>query len=556
MFEPKCQALPSTLPFDRLIDDIKTGKIQIPYFQRDFVWKPDDTAKLLDSIFKGYPIGTIVFWDTKEPLATDKGIGEYLKSKTKDDESHLYVIDGQQRLSSIFFACEGIYKTKKYDYSKIFVVIKEDKKDYDEEERIVVYEEPDDGKFKTISIKDLLNATSDDLKEYTGSEVDIINAHKTRIKSALFPIITISHTEMDVACDIFSRINTSGRTLTLFEIMVARTYDGDSFNLLDKYKELEDSFPTNFNSPDKKVLLHSVVPVAYRLENNKKWEYVSDKSVLSIPRELFQRSWKLMIASLKDTIDFLRDGLRIKTSEILPYPSMIVPLVYYFDKYGKYKMSAKQQKLLEQWFYWFGVNQKAIQGASSQTNASIKMMDEIYNGNAPVYEKIELEFDYEKIECQELNYSSALCKSVLCILSQNSPKKLNADVDVNLDADFASLKNQKNDHHFFPQALFKNDKKYKEKNHKLISNIIFIDNLTNLQIGKKEPSDYISELASLNNNIKENLLTHFVDLDDSLIMKNNYDKFIKSRSKLIAKAINEKLNPFEEINKKLKDAPN
>ncbi|MDK2825133.1 MAG: hypothetical protein PWQ44_309, partial [Methanolobus sp.] len=63
------------LPFSSLIGDIEKGQIKIPQFQRDFVWDINKSAHLMDSIIKGYPIGTFIFWKTKERLRTIKNIG-------------------------------------------------------------------------------------------------------------------------------------------------------------------------------------------------------------------------------------------------------------------------------------------------------------------------------------------------------------------------------------------------------------------------------------------------------------------------------------------------
>ena len=58
------QPKPDSKKYTDLISEIQKGQIKIPKFQRDFVWSIDKTAKLLDSILKGYPIGTFILWET------------------------------------------------------------------------------------------------------------------------------------------------------------------------------------------------------------------------------------------------------------------------------------------------------------------------------------------------------------------------------------------------------------------------------------------------------------------------------------------------------------
>ena len=81
---------------------LKKGQIKIPQFQRNFVWSVSDSAKLMDSIIKGYPIGTFIFWRTKEQLRSVRNLGNITLPNSEDGEYVDYVLDGQQRLTSLF----------------------------------------------------------------------------------------------------------------------------------------------------------------------------------------------------------------------------------------------------------------------------------------------------------------------------------------------------------------------------------------------------------------------------------------------------------------------
>ena len=86
----------------KLIDRISSGDIRIPAFQRDFVWEPEQVAFLLDSIFKGFPIGTVILWKTDNRLSTEKTLGFFTLPDPQKDYPVNYVLDGQQRLTSLF----------------------------------------------------------------------------------------------------------------------------------------------------------------------------------------------------------------------------------------------------------------------------------------------------------------------------------------------------------------------------------------------------------------------------------------------------------------------
>ena len=102
------QPKPQPMKYDDLVADIKRGYIKIPKFQRDFVWTIEQTAELLDSIIKGYPIGTFIFWKTRERLRSIKDIGGADLPSSPEGDAVEYILDGQQRIASLFAALEGL----------------------------------------------------------------------------------------------------------------------------------------------------------------------------------------------------------------------------------------------------------------------------------------------------------------------------------------------------------------------------------------------------------------------------------------------------------------
>lgn len=61
----------------KILDAVTRGEIRIPAFQRGFVWEMDRVAYLLDSIYKGYPFGSLLFWRTKQKLAAERKLGTF-----------------------------------------------------------------------------------------------------------------------------------------------------------------------------------------------------------------------------------------------------------------------------------------------------------------------------------------------------------------------------------------------------------------------------------------------------------------------------------------------
>src|SRR6185436_13630678 len=99
---------PQSRSFQQMLGRIEDGTLKIPQFQRDFVWPREKSAKLIDSILKGYPIGTFILWKTKEQLRTVKEIGNQKLPPTPKGDYAEQVLDGQQRLTSLYAACRGL----------------------------------------------------------------------------------------------------------------------------------------------------------------------------------------------------------------------------------------------------------------------------------------------------------------------------------------------------------------------------------------------------------------------------------------------------------------
>jgi uncharacterized protein with ParB-like and HNH nuclease domain len=99
---------PQSVTFPSLFDQIRNGTIKIPQFQRDFVWSKAQSARLLDSVIKGYPIGTFILWHTQERLRSIRNLGGIELPETPAGNAVKYVLDGQQRLTSLFVTLNGL----------------------------------------------------------------------------------------------------------------------------------------------------------------------------------------------------------------------------------------------------------------------------------------------------------------------------------------------------------------------------------------------------------------------------------------------------------------
>ena len=251
---------PENLPkkYEVLFTEIDTGRTKIPKFQREFVWSKVQTAKLIDSLIKGYPIGTFILWKTRDELRYFKNIGNIKLPNIPKGDSAYYVLDGQQRITSLYAVRKGAIIAKEgeeIDYKDIYINL-DLAPDTDDE--IVVTEESEGAVY--ISVHTLLAGNLVELvEEYKDkNHLRRIETYQNRLRGYDFSTIVISEYPIDVACEVFTRINTGGTELTLFEIMVAKTYDQKKkFDLSEKYESLING---NGNSKDLQSVGYDTIP--------------------------------------------------------------------------------------------------------------------------------------------------------------------------------------------------------------------------------------------------------------------------------------------------------
>ncbi len=529
--------------YEALFLDIDNGQIKLPMFQREFVWDKDQSAKLIDSILKGFPIGTFIFWKTREELRSYKEIGNHELPDTPEGDYAHYILDGQQRITSLYAIRKGIRITKdgkEIDYKDIYIDL-----DYNpmRDEQIVVASK-DEGK-SCVSVHDVLTKKmSSFYKTLSGEQAETIEDYKTKLTTYDFSTIVIKDYPIDIACDVFTRINTGGKTLSLFEIMVAMTYDDKkNFDLAEKYEALIDGTDEDDNCLSKAkfetipetTVMQAVAAIATGS--------IRAKDILKIKRETFIANWEPTKASLFMAVDFVRSELRIPVSQLLPYPVMLVPVAYFFHQIKNKKPSTEQCALLEQFFYWAGLNWRYSSAAETKVGEDLKKMSEIAKGKTPKYPRDELEVDADTIRDTWFSTGNAFTKAVLCMLAAQRPKSFDTNGEVLLDNSNLKIASSRNYHHFFPTHFLAKHAPDQEAN--WIANITLIDAYSNKhKISAKAPSVYIKAFEKKNRKLEDGLRTHLIgDVDAFGIADDDYAKFLGKRSALIAEQLNARLSP-------------
>ncbi|TCP96020.1 hypothetical protein EDC44_10679 [Cricetibacter osteomyelitidis] len=525
-----------TKNYTNLISEIENGQIKIPQFQREYVWELESAAKLIDSLLKGYPIGTFIFWRTNEKLRSIRNFGDLKLPPSKDGEYADYVLDGQQRLTSLFACLKGAKIERSNgsidDFSQIYVKLDVD----DENENIVVTDTTDLKEGTFINMLTLMNGKIKDLKPYLDFE-DNIDKYKSLIQSYQFPIIQLKDTPIDIATEVFTRINVGGKSLSVFEIMVAKTFDDKKeFDLSEKYDNLiERLSKVSYETISESSILQLISLILTKTKECKR------QVILKLEKDKFIDTWDNAVNAIERAVDFFRATYRIPVSQLLPYNTLIVPFAYFFY-YQKDKPKGEQAKYLEDFFWRCSLGGRYSSAVESKLAQDIKRIDSILDNKQPKYD---WSIDTSPEFIQNNGWFSAgrsYIKAILCLYAYKEPKSFNDDSKINIDNSWLKQANSKNYHHFFPKAFLKGkgeDEFY--INH--ILNITIVDDFLNKrEIGAKAPSKYMKIFQEQNDNLAKTMKTHLIgDLEKFGIWNDDYDTFFTERSKLLSKEMNKKL---------------
>lgn len=454
MREP--ELTPTAEKLDKLINRINSGDIRIPAFQRAYVWKQNQILDLLDSILRNYPVGSVLLWSTSERLNHTRNIAGYKIPDNALEYPVNYVLDGQQRISSIYATFSD--KTEQDEHSASY------------NPNLNIFEIYYDFSTKNFLPKSEINITSNAiiyLRNFlNGSKLidslknldPIYHTEAQELYSKFInyelPVVTIKNREKSEVGVIFERINNTGTKLTTLDLMTAWTWT-DDFHLLESTTELlEELEEKNFGDLTQNILLQSISGV---IQNDTR-----TKAITELTGEQVRDSWDTFCESLRKAIDFLSSNLNCSHLDFLPYQQQVVALCKFFSIAGT--IDANQLKELKKWFWKTSFSNRYSTGQTTdKMNSDIERIIEIRNNNFAETNK--LKYSVTKNELVETKFSKAnpLTRAFLLLMAQHNPTDLikNTKIDI---TQALSKYNRKQYHHIFPNAYLKKTRVSSRKN--------------------------------------------------------------------------------------------
>jgi len=511
---------PGSIKISRLRIKILEGEIKIPPFQREFVWDEEQVIELLDSIYKDYPIGSVLLWETNDKLASRREVGGFDLPETEPELPLLYVLDGQQRITSIFgvFCHEDITRTNEEIASKFDVVFdlteKQFKMSCDVPDGLII---PLRLVFDNYKFNQYLTSDKrfDEQKSKEAAELQAI------FQNYELPTVTIKKRNKDEVGIIFERVNNTGTPLSTLDLLTAWTWSENYYlkEVFDNIRDLLDA--RNYSNFRDKLILQCFSAVIK--ESTKTYD------ILCLNPDDVREQTPVVVNSIKRAIDLLSTEFNIRTDEFLPKPQQFVSLVYLFSRITN--LSADQIGVITKWFWRTSFSNRYSAGTDEKMNEDISFFKQIINNQFQGISKYRSELSESIFVKKTLTKANFWSRSTLLLLACNEPRDLTNGGKVDVGYAISTF-NRKEYHHIFPRKFLKDSFSLSTPEINRLANFCFLPAGSNKSVSDKAPSDYFF------NNIPQEqkrqiLESNYIPIDDNIFANDNYTKFCEDRAKVL-----------------------
>jgi uncharacterized protein with ParB-like and HNH nuclease domain len=509
------------------LDELLSKNYQIPTFQRDVVWEKDNVKKLWDSIYKFYPLGSILIWKTSLQLQNHRQVGGHIISDTNFNRAeYQYILDGQQRTTSLLTSLFGgkIENNPGFDptlYVDLTVLPESEVDDESYRNRFLFWDEIEDrdgeirpniGKKKRFKEglvvklsevknnfgaveKVIVNNSNADYKNYDHPVREELRRIKAILDNYRISFIEVKGIQVSEVCQIFERINQAGKPLNIFDIIVAKTFKPADTTINEKgfyLRDLITEFKKDQKSPFFQISDLDYLQILAVLINRNVTENtvrnITDRYLNEIKAEQITEVWKDAKLAMLKTFDFFENHLHITTPYLVPFRYFYFTITAYF-----YQNDEPNYEFLQKYFWFTSFHNDDLLSNTTQLFKNMDFLDAEKSGNPLNFSR----FLIDRAKLREASYSSKgrMSRAILSLLASLQPKDWNhCDRNVLVQNFFFST-DKPNLHHIFPT----NSTYVLENTHNNIidsdslMNIAYITQVTNLDITNRNPLEYIRD---------------------------------------------------------------
>jgi hypothetical protein len=499
-----------------LLFSADNGQLKMPEFQRGWVWKRKNVKELFDSLYRGYPIGSIIVWPT---------FGD-------DGRPYDSVIDGQQRLSTLYAVVRGAKPPwfKGQDESALVDLLfnlQKEEFDYATKARrreplwvgvTKVIQDPEwwFGRLPEMKLEPTLAA------EYTQRITRLSNLSSKELLVSRLP----DKTSVEDAYRVFKVVNRAGTTVSEGDLVLGQISLKwqDAREIIEKRigRWSSDSFEVPLE-----WLLHSMAAV---LGNGIEYD-----DLVRANRDRIEQSYNTIVEATEDVQNLLRDQLGFDRGQATRFNTGLIPVAMARVARGGSSSITADRRLLAWWLLgtlW----RRWSSDTRNRVNRDLRI---VADGEGVEGLMRELRKRSEGISLQADHFevrrgpSQSALRLMRVMTRRCGARSLGNGLSLSFEhaGDLAGLQA----HHIFPRALLREQNELPKRIDE-VANLAFIRHDDNLAIGARAPTDYLPEMEERNPGV---LASQWIPPDRELWKPARYRDFLAVRRGMLAESAND-----------------
>jgi hypothetical protein len=515
-----------------ILSQIELGSMALPEFQRGYVWNRDQVRDLMLSLYRKYPVGSLLVWATKTESADARGEGPLAPGVVK------LLLDGQQRITSLYGIIRGrpprFFDGNPQAFTGLYFHLDDEAFEFysplkmkDDPLWVNVTELMQQGVGPFITRLMARPELAPRLNAYV-NRLAAINA----VKEVDLHIEEVSGEDktIDVVVEIFNKVNSGGTKLSKGDLALAK--------ICAEWPEARDEMKKRLGKWQR-------AGFQFKLD----WRLRTVNAVVTgealftalkdVDTPVFQKGLQRAEKSVDYLLNLIASRLGLDHDLVLGSRYSFPLLARYLDRRGGHPADARERDRLLFWYvhtFLWGRYSGSTESVLNQDLASIEGADE------PLDRLIDgLRQNRGDLRLHPDDFSgwsrSARFYPLLYMMTRVCHAQDWA-TGVELSAHLLGHLSRLQVHHIFPKALlYKHGYKKSEVN--AIANFTFLTQETNLLVSDRDPAEYLHEFAA---KYPGAVASHWIPADQSLWRVENYPAFLAARRGLLAEAANQFLD--------------
>jgi hypothetical protein len=554
---------------EELVSMIERGELRLPEMQRRYVWRAPRVRDLFDSLYRGYPSGAILIWETDEAVPLQEMA---VTQRTNPYQSTRLLLDGQQRLTSLSAVIRGegvkvrgrrrpielLFNLEHPDHLEIVTEVDEDGGSDDEEDDLSD-EEADAGEDElqkrfekmtfvvaTRKLEHLPNWVKVNEVFRTEGDASFLEhagvtgfkdpkyqrycerlARLRGIRRYVYRMDVLERTlKYDEVTEIFVRVNSLGAKLRGSDLALAQI-TAKWRNSLSVFEAFQQQCERSGFWFDLGLYLRNMVAFATGQSRF--------LTIGNVPIDKLQAGWEASCRGMEFALNFVRSNVGIDSPAFLSSPYILITLAYLGSK-RSYEIAPVEAEQLRYWTLLANAKGRYTRGSSEtlldQDLSSLRNGGDVQELISRLRQQVG-RLDISPQELEGRNQRSALFKTMFLAFRAAGAKDWRSQLAIALD--HSGVQHRLQFHHIFPKALMRDHLTGRETDD--IGNLCFIAGRTNRQISDKAPEQYFDGL--LKNCGVEPFDAQCIPTDKAFLGVEQYSKFLDERRVRIARRLNE-----------------